>query len=83
MKSLTIHNIDPDLGKAIENLSHSTGLSQSEAVKNLLRKALDLDKKKEPHRDFSAFCGVWSAEEAEAFQEAVQPFGRVDKDLWQ
>ncbi len=83
MKSLTIYSIDPELVKAIESLAHSTGLSRSEVVKNLLRKALDLDKKKEPRRDFSAFCGVWSAEEAEAFEEAVRPFGKVDQDLWQ
>lgn len=83
MKSLTIHNIDPDLVKAIESMAHSTGLSQNKVVKNLLRKALGLNRKKEPRQDFSAFCGIWSKEEAEAFEAAVQSFEQIDKDLWQ
>ena len=83
MKSLTIHNIDPDVVKAIEQLADATGLSQNKVVKKLLRKALGLEGQKKPRRDFSPFCGVWSKEEAEAFETAVQSFDRVDKDLWQ
>jgi len=83
MKSLTIHNMEQDLIKAIEQLAGATGLSQNKVVKKLLRKALGLEGPKEPHRDFSAFCGLWSSEEAEIFEKAVRSFEQIDKELWQ
>lgn len=82
MKSLTIHNIETDLVSAIENLSKASGLSQSKVVKKLLRRALGMETKA-PRKDFSAFCGLWSNEEAEAFHEAVKSLEGIDKDPWQ
>lgn len=83
MKSITIHNIDADLGKAIEALANSTGLSQNKVVKKLLRKALGLEAPQKPRADFSAFCGVWSAGETAKFEEAMKDFEQIDKDLWE
>lgn len=83
MKSLTIHNIETDLVSAIENLSKASGLSQNKVVKKLLRRALGMEGPKAPPQDFSAFCGLWSNEEAEAFHEAVKSLEGIDKDPWQ
>jgi DNA relaxase NicK len=83
MKSLTVHNIDSDVARAIEAIAQSTGLSQNKVVKKLLRKALGLEKANTPRPDFSSFCGLWSKEEADAFDEAVKSFDQIDKGLWQ
>ncbi|MBK7408518.1 MAG: hypothetical protein IPL49_02565 [Saprospirales bacterium] len=83
MKSITIHNIDADLARSIEALAASTGLSQNKVVKKLLRKALGLETPQKPRADFSAFCGVWSKEETDEFEEAMKDFEQIDKDLWE
>ena len=83
MKSITIHNIDADLTKAIEAMADSTGLSQNKLVKKLLRKALGLEAPRKPRADFSAFCGVWTKEEAAEFEETMKDFEQIDKDLWE
>ena len=81
MKSLTIHNMDTELAKAIEELSKSTGLSQNKVVKKLLRRALNLSEQEVPKRDVSPFFGVWTQEEAKEFNEAVKVFDHIDEDM--
>ncbi len=83
MKSLTIHNMDAELAKAIEELAKSSGLSQNKVVKKLLRQALNLSDQEKPKRDVSAFFGVWTEEEAQEFEEAIKIFGQVDEEMWQ
>ena len=82
MKSLTVHNMEPELARAIEALAARTGLSQNKVVKKLLRKALGLGSPQQPKTDFSAFCGLWSEEEGIAFDQAVKDFEEIDEDLW-
>lgn len=82
MKSLTIHNIEPEVGNAIEQIAQHTGLSQNKVIKRLLRKALGLEETKPARQDFSAFCGLWSEEEAMLFEEAIRPFEQIDEELW-
>ena len=82
MKSLTIHNMDADLARAIEELAKSTGLSQNKVVKKLLRRALNLSEQEVPKRDVSAFFGDWTKEEAEDFDKAVKSFEDIDEVMW-
>lgn len=83
MKSITIHNLDADLAKAIEEMAASSGLSQNKTLKLLLRKALNLESPQRPKSDFSEFCGLWSSHEAAAFNQAIGIFEQIDEDLWQ
>lgn len=83
MKSLTIHNMDDDLARAIEELARSTGLSQNKVVKKLLRRALSLSEQEVPKRDVSPFFGVWTKQEAEEFGQAVKIFDDIDEEMWQ
>ncbi|MFM9947301.1 MAG: hypothetical protein ACKV1O_05125 [Saprospiraceae bacterium] len=84
MKSLTIHNIENEIAAAIEKMAHTTGLSQNKVVKNLLRKALELEEPtpEKPKRDVSAFVGVWTPEEAAAFEQSQAIFEKVDEAMW-
>lgn len=82
MKSLTIHKLDTDLSKAIEQLAFSSGLSQNKVIKRLLRKALGLNETPEAKPDFSEFCGIWTKEEALQFEEGIKEFEKVDESLW-
>jgi hypothetical protein len=79
MKSITMHNLDPDLAKAIEEMAAATGLSQNKTVKKLLRQALGMETRPEPKPDFSKFCGLWSDQETEEFNEAISDFDQIDE----
>ncbi len=83
MKSLSIHNLDPDLAKAIEQMALQTGLSQNKVIKVLLRRALGLAKSPKSGTDFSAYCGLWTAEEAFAFDKNTSVFDQIEENLWQ
>jgi len=82
MKSLTIHKLDSDLVKAIEQLAFSSGLSQNKTIKKLLRKALGLDENSDKRPDFSEFCGIWTEDEAAQFDEGLKEFEKIDESLW-
>lgn len=84
MKSLTIHNIEQEIADAIEKMANTTGLSQNKVVKKLLRKALELEKAtpEKPKRDLSAFVGIWTQEEAAAFEQSQAAFDKVDESMW-
>jgi len=82
MKSLTIHNMDDELAKAIKNLADSSGLSQNRVIKKLLREALNLSGENKPRQDFTEFCGIWTATEEKEFNQAVSDFEQVDEEMW-
>lgn len=82
MKSLTIHNMEPDLAAAIENLAEKTGLSQNKVIKKILRRALNLDKESAQKADFSEFLAVWSEEDFQEFQEAIAPLEKEERISW-
>ncbi len=83
MKSITVHGLDEDLDTGIRQKAKSEGLSLNKTIKLLIRQALGVgERKPERRRDFQAFLGTWSAEEAAAFDRASQDFGRVDPADW-
>lgn len=82
MKSITVHNLDTETAKAIERLAATTGLSQNKVIKKLLRTALGLGESGKPKADFSAFNGLWSVEEADGFEQAIEPINQIDEELW-
>jgi hypothetical protein len=83
MKSLTIHNMEQDLARAIEQMAASRGISQNRVVKLLLRQALHLGDPQPARRDVSDFFGIWSEEEVNEFQAATDFFDTIDEELWQ
>ena len=83
MKSITIHNLDSDVAKAIEKIAKSTGLSQNKVIKRLLRKSLGMLETQEQKADFSEFSGLWSEEEAREFEKTIKIFDQIDEELWQ
>ncbi len=83
MKSITIHNLDSELAVTIEEMARTTGLSKNKLIKKLLRKALGIGEEQLPKRDLSKFFGVWTKEEGEEFDKAIQVFGEIDEEDWQ
>ena len=81
MKSITIHNLDPELGRMIERLAVAEGLSLNQQVKRLLHKALGgVVQTATPPRDLNEFMGLWTRKEAEEFQAATER--QIDPEDW-
>lgn len=81
MKSITIHKIDDETEKALVEIAEKEGVSLNKLIKKLLRESLGLDEPK--HRaDFESFCGLWSDEEADAFDKAAAGVDTYLEEEW-
>lgn len=81
MRSITIHNLDPDISRMIDKQAAEEGLSLNQLVKRLLRKALALPgHASAPSRGFDDFVGLWTKEEAAEFNASVKR--ETDPEEW-
>lgn len=85
MKSMTIHNIDGELVKLIENKAQAEGLSINKTIKKLLETALGvkLTPEKKNWNDFQEFCGLWTQEDSYTFEEKTIDTRTIDPEDWQ
>jgi len=73
MRSITIHNLDPDVSRLIDQQAAAEGLSLNQLVKRLLRKALALPSQAPATLSgFDDFCGLWTKEEAAEFNARLR-----------
>jgi superfamily I DNA/RNA helicase len=83
MKSITVHGIDQKTEKLIQERAKSAGTSVNRIVKELLAKALGVDKKSHDHREeFLELFGVWTEADEKEFREALRDFEAVDPEDW-
>jgi len=83
MKSITVHGIDEETEKLINQLAKSAGTSVNKTVKELLAKALGLDKDKPDHRDeFIDLFGIWTEDDEQEFLRAAKDLETVEPGDW-
>jgi hypothetical protein len=83
MKSITVHGIDQKMEKLIQERAKSSGTSVNRIMKELLAKALGVDKKSRDHREeFLELFGVWTEADEKEFLEALRDFEAVDPEDW-
>ena len=84
MKSITIHKLDENLSRVLEERARREGLSINKLVKKLLRSALGLEKVPEPdHRqEFLDMFGTWSDREAAEFEKSIEDLERIEPEDW-
>jgi len=84
MKSITIHQIEDDINKKLNELARKKKMSLNKTVKYLLRKALGLesDVKEIRRKDFSEFLGVWNKNDLNSFKKATADFDKIAKEDW-
>ncbi len=84
MKQMTIRSFDPELEKALEEVSRKRQWSLNRAATYLMRKGVGLTTEAEPQpigKRLDAFWGLWSREEARHFDDWVdEAFGRIDEE---
>jgi hypothetical protein len=83
MKSITVHGIDEETEKIINQRAKSAGTSVNKTVKEVLSKALGLGKGKNDHRDeFLDLFGVWTEDDEKQFLESVKDLEAVHPEDW-
>lgn len=84
MKSITIHGIDKEMEKLINERAKSAGASVNKVVKELLAKALGINKDKKDHRDeFVDLFGIWTEDDEKQFLEAAKDLEVVHSEDWE
>jgi hypothetical protein len=81
MKSITLHNIDDETVRLIEQISQEKGLSLNKTIQSILHESLGVNQDK-GRLDFSDFSGVWSQEDFDLFEKGTQGFDQVDEEDW-
>ncbi|GAB1481889.1 hypothetical protein MASR2M78_07040 [Treponema sp.] len=80
MKSITIHDLDDDLSQRIESYATERKLSLNKSIKQILRSALGLSSSTKTYADFTDLCGVWSAAEAQEFENAIKDLEEIEEN---
>ena len=79
MKSISIHKIDDKLMALIEKKAREKGLSLNKTIKLLLAEAVGLaPQSAKKNNSFEEFCGIWSEEEFEEFEQKTAEFREID-----
>lgn len=85
MSNLSVRGLDPETLAALKALATREGASVNATVVRLLEHGLGTGPAKprlRRHHDLDALAGIWSEEDAEAFDAAIAPFETIDPDLW-
>jgi ferritin-like protein len=84
MKSISVHGIDGETDKTIQERAKKEGKSVNKIVKELIAKALGIgDKPPDNRADFADLCGVWTETEAAEFLALLADLETVDERDWQ
>ena len=81
-KTITIRDLDESSAAWIAQEAASRGIEEEAVLKELIHQRIEQGKGLPVYRDLDDLAGTWTAEEAEEFRKATEPFSRVDEDLW-
>lgn len=82
MRHLTVRNIPPELGAALENERRRRGTSLTRTVIDLLRQGLGVGAGGTRRNGLREFAGTWTAEQHARFEAAIASTEQVDEELW-
>ena len=86
MKQITLRDIPPEVKKTVQREAERKGLSLNKAFISLLEQAVggkaSGKKKRVLYHDLDHLAGLWSREEAAAFDKNLKAQRKVDTELW-
>ena len=86
MKQITIRGIPGEVEKVVKKEAERKGMSLNKAFISLLEKAAGIKKgakkQKSLYHDLDHLCGIWTKEEAKAFERNLELQREIDEDLW-
>jgi plasmid stability protein len=81
MKHLTVRSVPDELHEALEREKNRRGTSLNQTVIDLLSQRLGVGTAPRSN-GLRKLSGRWSEDEFRRFEEAIEPFERVDPELW-
>lgn len=84
MKSITIHGLDDITSQQLQKAAAKMGLSLNKTIKKILQEALGIKPAEISSRrsDFEEFCGIWSKDDLQEFNSAVEPLRQINPEDW-
>lgn len=81
--AVTLRGVDPELRTLLDAEAARLGISLNAVILQTLRSSLGLAGPNRLFHDLDSLAGVWSREEAQEFEAAIQVFEEIDQSLWQ
>lgn len=84
MTTLTLHNLDPQLNRHIQQLATLQSQSLNKTVQQLLSKAVGLtdDPVEKRRKEYAKFCGIWTKKEFKEFEENSKDSEDIHPEDW-
>ena len=83
MKSISVHGIDGEMVKAVEERAKKEGKSVNRIVKELIAKALGMGEKPPDNRAmFEDLSGVWTEAQEREFMDSIADLETTDEEDW-
>ena len=82
IKQMTLRRIPDQLEKALRHRAKKSGVSLNKVSIELLSQTLGVDPSATKKRDLSEFCGVWSQDDLEEFEQNTGCFDAIDPEIW-
>ena len=86
MKQITIRDIPHEIERLVKREAEKQGLSLNKAFLALLEKATGIKakekKKRAIHHDLDHLSGVWTKDNAAAFEKKLELQRNIDEGLW-
>lgn len=84
MKAITLRNIPPPVARMIERKAKDDKSSLNKAVVSLLEQRAPREPRQrgKKYRDLDFLFGMWTKEEADAFDAALADQRQIDPELW-
>lgn len=83
MSSTTIHSIEDELKRRLDEEARRRGSSKNRLIKDILARELGLPIEENRENEYAEFCGIWSEEERRSFEETQRENSRVDPREWE
>lgn len=84
MAAIMLRGLDDAEFARLKQEARTRGVSVNALLKQLVREGLGLAQPARGQRftDLDALGGTWDADEADSFERAVEPFERIEPELW-
>ena len=82
MKTITVRNVSTELAEALTAEKRRRGLSLNRTVLALMTESLGISSDRSRSNGLRRLSGSWSEDDFRRFEEAVAPFGEIERDIW-
>ena len=80
--NFNLRSIPPEVMALLKQEARKLHISVNTLILKMIERGLGFIRARQTYHDLDHLSGSWSASDANAFKEHIQPFEQIDKDLW-